>query len=63
MKVKSPSTKVKHKKSGLFYRLFPRTDISKHAYYLSSNDGMVPSGQMIYRTDEELDEMFVEVAE
>jgi hypothetical protein len=60
MKIKAPSTKVKNKKSGLFYRLFPRPDVDKDAYYLTANDGLVPSGQMIYRTEDELDEMFEE---
>lgn len=60
MKVNKPSTKVRHRKSGLFYRLFPRPDIDKDAYYLSSNDGIVPSGQMIFRTEQELDELFEE---
>ena len=58
MKVKSPSMKVAHKKSGLDYRLFPRPEIDKDAYYLSANDGRVPSGQIIFRTEQELDVMF-----
>ena len=49
------STKVRHKKSGLIYRLIPKHDIT---YYLTANDGIVPSGQMIYKTDDELDEIF-----
>jgi len=58
MKIQSPSTVVKHKKSGLSYRLTPKPNINKDAYYLSANDGMVPSGQMIFRTEQELDELF-----
>ena len=49
------STIVKHKTSGLEYRLIPKGNDS---YYLTTNDGMVPSGQMIYRTEQELDDLF-----
>lgn len=50
-------TVVIHKRSKLEYKLFPKGDDS---YYLTANDGSrVSSGQMIYRTPEELDEMFI----
>lgn len=49
-------TLVIHKTSNLEYKLTPKGNDS---YYLTPNDGMVPSGQMIYRTPEELDEMFI----
>ena len=49
-------TLVVNRKSGLKYLLIPKGDDS---YYMSCNDGIVPSGQMIYRTPEELDELFV----
>jgi len=49
------STKVRHKVSKLIYRLIPKGNDS---YYLTANDGIVPSGQMIYRTPEELDQLF-----
>lgn len=52
------SIKVKSKLNGLEYRLYAK---EKDAYYLTCNDGLVPSGQMIYRTEQELDEMFEEV--
>ena len=58
MRIQSPSMTVKHKKSGLNYRLIPKPKIDKDAYYLTANDGMVPSGQMIFRTEQELNEMF-----
>ena len=58
MKVMTPSFKVKHKTSGLFYRLFPQFHLDKDAYYLACNDGRVPSGQLIIRNEQELDEMF-----
>ena len=49
------TTIVRHKKSGLEYRLLPKGNDS---YYLTPNDGKVPSGQMIYRNESELDELF-----
>ena len=49
---------VLHRKTGLKYRLSSKPHIHKDAYYLSCNDGMVPSGQMIYRTEKELDILF-----
>jgi len=55
------STKVRRKGTDQIYLLTPKPDAYRMAYYLSSNDGIVPSGQMIYRTDEELDELFVAV--
>ena len=57
----SNSFKVKHKKSGLIYRLVPKPDIDSDAYYLTCNDGTVPSGQIIFRTQDELDEIFEKV--
>ena len=59
MKIESPSTKVYHKKSGLPYRLVPRQDIGADMFYLTSNDGMVPSGQMVCMNEQELDDLFV----
>lgn len=52
-------TLVINKKSGLTYLLIPKPDVCADAYYLTANDGMVPSGQMIYRTPDELDELFI----
>jgi hypothetical protein len=57
----SKPTKVRCRKTGLTYKLIPKPEINVHAYYLTANDGFVPSGQMIYRTADELDEMFLEV--
>jgi hypothetical protein len=44
------SHKVRHKKSGLIYRLYK----NEEGYYLSSNDGLVPSGQQLYGTLERI---------
>ena len=52
-------TKLKNKKSGLIYLLIPKP--KKEGYYLSANDGMVPSGQMIYWTEEEIWSVFERV--
>jgi len=53
----SKSFKVKHRKSGLTYRLTPKTQ----GYYLSANDGMVPSGQMIYWDDKQINRVFEKI--
>ena len=51
------SFKVKHRLLGSVYRLVPQSD-DPERYYLTANDGMVPSGQMIHLTDAEIDAMF-----
>jgi len=38
------STLVRHKESGLLYRL---SDLNNGTFYISANDGRVPSGQVL----------------
>lgn len=52
------TTVVMHKKSGLTYLLVPKPNICADAFYLTANDGRVTNGQMIYKTPNELDELF-----
>jgi len=47
-------TKLRNKKSGLIYILIPKQE----GYYLACNDGMVPSGQMMYWDNETINEVF-----
>jgi hypothetical protein len=47
-------TKLRHKQNGLIYILISQ----KQGYYLACNDGRVPSGQMMYWSDELIREVF-----
>ena len=49
------NTKVKHKITGLKYIIIPK---GKDSYYLAVNDGMVPSGQNIFWTEEQIWKIF-----
>jgi len=53
-------TVVIRKETGQEYVLTPKPMYENGlAYYMATNDGRVSSGQMIYRTPEELDKTFI----